>query len=138
MLILIVDDHEATVTFMRLAFASAGHDVVTAASVDDAIDVADATRPDVVLSDLTFGSTLDRDRDGYFLARALRAAPDNADVGLLAVSGAVSPDVLDDSTDSGFDGFVSKPVNLASLLERVDRLGDVVAARRALGLETDL
>jgi DNA-binding NarL/FixJ family response regulator len=49
--------------------------------------------------------------------------PGTADVGLLAVSGADSPDVIRDAADSGFDGFVSKPVDLRSLLERVDRLG---------------
>ncbi len=56
--------------------------------------------------------------------------PGNAAVGLLAVSGADSPDAVRETVDSGFDGFVSKPVDLASLLERVDRLGDLVAARR--------
>lgn len=135
MLILIVDDHPATVTFMRLAFTSAGHAVTTASSVDEAIGCALVEPPDVVLSDLAFGNDLDhpngRAHDGCFLARSLRAMPGTADAGLLAVSGADSPDVLRDAADSGFDGFVSKPVDLPSLLERVDRLGTLVASRRA-------
>jgi CheY-like chemotaxis protein len=133
MKILIVDNHTATVTFMRLAFTAAGHAVTTALSVSEAIGCAAAERPDVVLSDLAFGNDLDRERehDGYSLARSLRAMPDTADVGLLAVSGADSPDVLRETVDSGFDGFVSKPVDLPSLLERVDRLGNLVADRRA-------
>lgn len=130
MKILIVDDHPATVTFMRLAFTSAGHTVTTASSVDEAIGCATAERPDVVLSDLTFGNDLDHESDGCFLARSLRAMPGTSDVVLLAVSGADSPDVLRDTVDRGFDGFVSKPVDLPSLLERVDRLGDLVGARR--------
>lgn len=130
MKILIVDDDPATVTFMRLAFASAGHAVRTASSVEEALRSADRERPDVVLSDLAFGSALGGEHDGCSLARTLRAVPATSDVGLLAISGAGSPDVLRDTTDSGFDGFVAKPVDLASLLERVDRLGDVVAARR--------
>jgi CheY-like chemotaxis protein len=134
MKILIVDDDPATVTFMRLAFASAGHVVSTASSVDEAIGCAASDSPDVVLSDLTFGHALgndsDRDHDGCSLARALRSIPATASVGLLAVSGAGSPDVVSDTTASGFDGFVSKPVDLESLLERVARLGDLVADRR--------
>ena len=133
MKILIVDNHPATVTFMRLAFTAEGHAVTTALSVSEAIGCAAAERPDVVLSDLVFGNDLDQERehDGYSLARSLRAMPDTADVGLLAVSGADSPDVLRETVDSGFDGFVSKPVDLPSLLERVGRLGNLVADRRA-------
>ncbi len=134
MLILIVDDHPATVTFMRLAFTSAGHTVTTATSVEEAISQATAEHPDVVLSDLTFanagGNNLGQERNGCFLARTLRSMPGTAAIGLLAVSGADSPDVVRDTVDSGFDGFVSKPVDLPSLLERVDQLGDLVAARR--------
>jgi CheY-like chemotaxis protein len=130
MKILIVDDDPATVTFMRLAFTSAGHAVSTASSVGEAIGCASNDPPDVVLSDLAFGSTLDGEHDGCSLARTLRSMPATADVGLLAVSGAGSPDVVRDTTNSGFDGFVSKPVDLMSLLDGVDRLGDLVTARR--------
>ncbi|MGB3737492.1 MAG: response regulator, partial [Ilumatobacter sp.] len=130
MKILIVDDDPATVIFMRLAFASRGHDVSTASSIAEAIGRASDDTPDVVLSDLTFGSAigadLDREHDGCSLARSLRSMPATADVGLLAISGAGSPDLVSDTTDSGFDGFVSKPVDLGSLLEQVDGLGGLV------------
>ena len=130
MLIMIVDDDPATVMFMRLAFVGAGHCVHTASSVGAAMERASEACPDVVLCDLTFGRAVDGARDGCALARTLRAMPATSDVGLLAVSGADSPDVLRRAADSGFDGFVSKPVDLGSLLERVDQLGDLVAARR--------
>ena len=132
MKILIVDDHPATVTFMRLAFAAAGHVVSTASSCHEALESAIADRPDVVLSDLTFGDDLNQQLDGCALARSLRATPGTADVGLLAVSGADSAGTRRDTVDSGFDGFVPKPVDLPSLLERVDQLGILVASRRAI------
>lgn len=137
MKILIVDDDPATVTFMRLAFVAAGHAVSTASSVAEGIAQARDEPPDVVLSDLAFGSALDGERDGCSLARTLRSVPATADVGLIAVSGAGSPDVLRDTTNSGFDGFVSKPVDLRSLLHQVARLGHVVAARRHGGSATE-
>ena len=130
MMILIVDDDPATVAFMRLAFTAAGHAVTTASSVDEAISCAIGEPPDIVLSDLAFGSTLRGEHDGCSLARTLRTVPATAEAGLLAVSGAGSPDIVRETTDSGFDGVVSKPGDLAALLERVDRLGEVVAARR--------
>ena len=111
-----------------------GDGKIFVSSVEEAISQATAEHPDVVLSDLTFanagGNNLGQERNGCFLARTLRSMPGTAAIGLLAVSGADSPDVVRDTVDSGFDGFVSKPVDLPSLLERVDQLGDLVAARR--------
>lgn len=130
MKILIVDDHPATISFMRLAFVSHGHAVTTATTVDEAIVCALAERPDVVLSDLTFDQHLDRGAGGCSLARSLRSMPGTEEVGLLAVSGADSHDIRRDAANSGFDDFVSKPVDLASLLDRVEHLGSLVAARR--------
>lgn len=135
MKILIVDDHPATITFMRLAFASRGYTVTTAATVDEAIGCAVAECPDVVLSDLTFGKHLDGGADGCALARSLRSMAGTADVGLLAVSGADSHAIRRDVMHSGFDGFVSKPVDLASLLDRVELLGNLVADRRGRAID---
>ncbi len=126
MKILIVDDHEATVTFMRLAFSGAGHTVATASDVDAALRHVAEEPPDVVLTDLTFGES----GGGLDFGRSLRSTPSTSWIGLLAVSGADAPEVLQATVDSGFDGFVSKPVDLASLLDRVDRLAVVVAERR--------
>lgn len=137
MKILIVDDDPATMKFMRLAFVAAGHAVSSASSVAEAIASATYEPPDVVLSDLAFGSALDGERDGCSLARTLRSLPATANVGLLAVSGAGSPAVLLDATNSGFDGFVSKPVDLRSLLQQVRHLGDLVVARRTGGASKD-
>ncbi len=125
--ILIVDDHEATVAFMRLAFVGAGHTVATATNVDSALNHANQQPPDVVLTDLTFGT----EGGGLELARTLRHTTSTQGVGILAVSGADTPAVLQATVESGFDGFVSKPVDLASLLDQVERLADVVAARRS-------
>ncbi len=127
MKILIVDDHEATVTFMNLAFAGVGHTVTTASNVEAALRHVAEEAPDVVLTDLTFGEA----GGGLELARSLRSAASTSWVGLLAVSGADTPEVLQATVDSGFDGFVSKPVDLTSLLDRVDRLAEIVAERRA-------
>lgn len=135
MKVLIVDDDPATVSFMRLAFIAAGDDVATASTVDDAIGVATAEPPDVVLSDLTFGRTGDPGvsggTDGFLLVQALRDRPETAEVGILAISGASFPEVRRAAEDRGFDGFVAKPVDVASLIERVHRLGRIVADRRS-------
>ena len=137
MKILIVEDDSATATFMRMAFASAGDAVVTAATVDQAMTEVIADPPHVVLTDLTLGRHGGTDADGFSLLQWLRSRPETAHIGVLAVSGAGSPEVLKVAEDRGFDGFVSKPVDVASLIERAHRLGEAAAERRADGNAVD-
>lgn len=135
MRVLIVDDDPATVEFMHLAFKSAGDVVDTATSVEAAIRSATDHPPDVVLSDLTFRREHEDDghvgSDGFHLLRTLRSRPETAHVGVLAVSGADFPEVLRATENQGFDGFVAKPVDVASLISRVHQLGARAAARRS-------
>lgn len=128
MRVLIVDDHEATVTFMRLAFEGAGHAVATATNIDAAFRCATQEPPDVVLTDLTIGEAA----GGLGLGRRLRATASTRHVGLLAVSGVDTPEVVQATVAHGFDGYVLKPVDLASLLKRVRRLAEVVEKRLTL------
>ncbi|WP_051063356.1 response regulator [Ilumatobacter nonamiensis] len=127
MRVLVVDDDPATLAFMKLAFDAAGDSVDIASGVDDAIRLAAAQPPDAVLCDLTFG---DDASDGFRLLRTLRGSARTAHVGVLAVSGADLPEVMRATEERGFDGFVAKPVDVASLVDRVHRLGAVVVARR--------
>lgn len=130
MKILIVEDDSATATFMEMAFASAGDTVVTASNVSEAISHVSADPPDVVLTDLTLGRHGDNNADGFSLLRWLRSKAETAHIGVLAVSGAGSPEVLQAVESRGFDGFVAKPVDVASLIERAHHLCDVAADRR--------
>lgn len=128
MKILIVDDDTATATFMRMAFASAGDNVATASTIEQAMAKVTADPPDVVLTDLTLGRAGDIDADGFSLLSWLKSRPETAHIGVLAVSGAGSPEVLRAAEDRGFDGFVAKPVDVASLIERTHLLGEATTS----------
>ncbi len=130
--VLIVDDDPATVSFMQLAFEAAGDEVATATSVDGALAQVATRPPDVILSDLTLASDGDAS-DGFALLQMLREQASTSHVGVIAVSGDDHPEVLRAAEDRGFDGFVAKPVDVPSLVERVRRLGATVRARRAEG-----
>lgn len=131
MRILVVDDHLPTLELMRLALTSVGHTVSSAATVTEALELVAAEAPDVILSDLTFGSAppaasgpsgTGREPDGHALARAVRSRPDHQDIGLLAVTGVVSPGARQAAIDSGFDGVVVKPFDLGALIQRIETL----------------
>lgn len=120
MRILIVDDHLPTLDLMRLALTSLGHSVTSATTVTEALERLADDRPQVILSDLTFPSDGDDQRDGHDLARAVRSRPDHHDVGLLAVTGAASAAERQAAIDSGFDQVVVKPFDLGSLIDQID------------------
>ncbi len=123
MQILVVDDHLPTIDLMRLTLSSFGHSVVSATNVVDALELARSEKPDVVLSDLTFAAANDRGEDGYGLARALRAIPGSAGIGMVAITGVNSPSALQAAIDSGFDAVVVKPFCVESLIERIEAFG---------------
>lgn len=129
MRILVVDDHLPTIELMRLTLTSFGHSVRSATSVVEALELAATDRPDVILSDLTFSSVAGQEQDGYALAREVRSRPGSADVGMLALTGVVSPSELQAALDSGFDAVVVKPFDVEALIERIETLGRGRSAR---------
>ncbi|MGZ8295018.1 MAG: response regulator, partial [Telluria sp.] len=71
--ILIVDDHVLNREFLRALLGYGGHRLVEAANGVEALKVARAERPDLVISDILMPNM-----DGYELVRALKADPGTA------------------------------------------------------------
>jgi signal transduction histidine kinase/ActR/RegA family two-component response regulator len=71
--VLVVDDEPDARELLKAVLAEAGAEVVTAASVDDALAVLPLVRPDAIVSDIGMPG-----RDGYQLLRAVRALPEAA------------------------------------------------------------
>ncbi len=139
MRILVVDDHLPTLDLMVLTLTSFGHTVSRASGVVEALAVVDRDDPELILSDLTFASTStspsasasddrrgadDREPDGHALARAVRSRSRSGGgcIGLLAITGVVSPIEVQAAVDSGFDAVIAKPFDLESLIERIDAI----------------
>lgn len=104
--VLVVDDHADTVIALKMLLAGIGHDVVTATSGAEALEVAALERPELVLLDIQLG-----DMRGEVVAEKLRALADGRPLGLIALTGeSVRP-----STVETFDRHLLKPVDAATL-----------------------
>jgi DNA-binding response OmpR family regulator len=105
-----VDDNtdisESTATLLTFA----GHEVLTAGSGQQALEIAVAFQPTIILLDIGLP-----DMDGYEVARRLRRVDKLAPVRLIAVSGYDTPEAHSRSIEAGFDYHVAKPVDLATL-----------------------
>ena len=121
--VLIVDDAPDERKLFATVLTRQGATVETAASARDALDIADAFTPDVVVSDLAMPV-----EDGYVFLRRLRESGNSclADVPMIAVTAHARAEDRDRALAAGFQTYVSKPV-------QPERLVSVVAA--AIGRE---
>lgn len=107
--ILVVDDDRDIVDAMSEILAAEGHRVLTASNGRDALEVARADRPDLVLLDLQMP-----EMDGRAFLAAAAEVPSLAGVPIVVVSGA--DDVCDLATE-----VLLKPVRLDGLLALIER-----------------
>jgi CheY-like chemotaxis protein len=104
-LVLVVEDDPDVRNLISLRVKNLGHDVVTASTGEEALDLAQRLAPALVVLDIGLPGI-----DGWEVLRRLRSEPATASIGVLVVS------VLDPSDDHPpIDGYVIKPFRAASI-----------------------
>lgn len=122
--ILAVDDMPENLRLLRKLLAPQGFLVLEASNGEQALALAAAAMPDIILVDLRLGQGM----TGYELARRLRELPGGTAAVLAALSGGA---VLEDealSRETGFDDFILKPFDFGALAGRLKGLLDIKAA----------
>lgn len=109
--ILVVDDNEDAAEMLALVLRKRGYTVVLAFDGEQALAMAQAHRPEVVLLDIGLPGI-----DGYEVARRLRARPTPERPVLVAVTGYGQPADRQRSREAGFDHHLVKPVAMEKLL----------------------
>jgi CheY-like chemotaxis protein len=115
--ILIAEDNATNRELFRELLESRGYDVVEAGDGSEALRIIEETRPDVVLLDIGMPVL-----DGFAVVRAIRENPRLATLPVLAVTAYAMQGDRERVLNSGFDGYVSKPINAKSLGEEIARL----------------
>jgi PAS domain S-box-containing protein len=109
--VLIVEDNADAASTLAELLQMEGYETRIARGGRDALALASAQTPDIVLCDIGLP-----DMDGYAVARALRAQAPMRNVHLIALSGYAQPADRQRSLDSGFDDHLAKPPQLEQLL----------------------
>ena len=114
--ILIVEDNEKNMKLVRDILRHLGHTTLEAATGGDGVRLAREHRPDLVLMDIQLP-----DIDGIAALRLLREDAALDTVPVVAVSASVMPDDQQKIVTSGFDAFITKPINLKQFQDTVQR-----------------
>ena len=112
--LLLVEDFEDTRLFMRLELEDQGFIVFEAENGQIAVDMAIRERPDVILMDLTLPLM-----DGFEATKLIRQHDGLKDVPIIAVTAHQEDDFRSVAKASGFDAYVTKPIDVNWLQELI-------------------
>lgn len=116
--ILIVDDDPVILGLTGRLLAGAGHQVLTAQSGKDGLQLARTAAPDLVLLDVLLPDIL-----GLEVCRRIKAATDGSAPHVLLISGTrTATDEQAQGLEEGADGYVVRPVANRELLARVESM----------------
>jgi DNA-binding response OmpR family regulator len=113
--VLLVEDNELAREALRLLLQATGHRVCTAGSVGEALSVARAERPDLVLLDLTLP-------DGHGLEIVRELLVEENPPTFVALTGHDSDEVKQSCMAAGCTSVLIKPLTSKELLATLDPL----------------
>jgi two-component system, cell cycle response regulator DivK len=115
-LILIVEDNERNLKLVRDVLRVKGFETIEAGTAEEGIELAAIRKPDLILMDIQLPGM-----NGIEALKVLRGKPDTAAIPIVAVTASVMQQDRTLITEAGFDGYISKPINIKEFLESVGR-----------------
>jgi two-component system cell cycle response regulator DivK len=114
--ILVVEDNERNMKLFRDVLQASGYRTLEAATGERAVELVFEHRPDLVLMDIQLPGI-----DGVEALDRLRADGRTASVPVLALTAQAMEGDRERFLAAGFDGYLSKPVNIAEFVATVKR-----------------
>ena len=115
--VLVVEDDPVILRLLEVNFDLEGFSVLVAQDGAEGIEVAQAKRPDVIVSDIMMPKV-----SGLELVETLKADPTTASIPIILLSAKAQSGDLKLGMDSGADDYVTKPFEPLDLIDRVNAL----------------
>ena len=115
--VLIVDDEPNIVLSLQFIMERAGYAVTTAADGDEALRLAFAAPPDVVLLDVMLPN-----RNGYDICRELRAKPEFTATKIVMLTAKHRDVERETGLALGADDYITKPFSTREVISQVEAL----------------
>ena len=115
--ILIAEDNPTNRELLRELLEIRGYSVTEASNGEEALAMVERTSPDMMLLDIGMPGL-----DGFAVVRSLRENPRFSSLPIVAVTAYAMQGDRDKIMNSGFDGYLSKPVSSQLLTQEIERL----------------
>lgn len=110
-LVLVVDDDWMNREMMQAYLEREGFRVALAYDAESALSSAASLKPDLIMLDVRMG-----EKDGYEVCQELRLQEGSRSVPILMLSALSSDDARNKAIEVGATGFITKTMNLASMV----------------------
>ena len=114
--ILIVEDNEKNLKLVRDVLQFKGYSTLEARTAGEGLRLAREENPVLILLDIQLP-----DFDGVTALKRLRADAATRDIPVLAVSASAMPDDQQRILSSGFNEYITKPIQIQRFVETVER-----------------
>ncbi|HEV2836820.1 MAG TPA: response regulator [Pyrinomonadaceae bacterium] len=108
--VLLVEDTEDNRFMMRRLLEMSGYRVVEATNGEEAVRIAEAESPGLILMDLSLPMI-----DGLAATRLIRKMPKLTKTPIIAVSAHDTSDFLEEALDAGCNSYITKPIDFNEL-----------------------
>ena len=115
--ILIVDDESYLIDIQEQIIKHEGYESITAENGKQAVEVAAAQLPDLILLDFSLP-----DMDGIEVARLIHANPKTKSTPIIVVTGGTSLEQKDKCFEAGFSDYITKPFTPEQLRSSIRKL----------------
>ena len=115
--VLIVEDNEMNRDMLSRRLQRKGYEIDIAVDGQAGVEAARANRPDLVLMDMSLPIM-----DGWEATRQLKADADTQSIPVIALTAHAMEGDRQKALEAGCDDYDTKPVNLKSLLEKMENL----------------
>ncbi|WP_052808302.1 hybrid sensor histidine kinase/response regulator [Methyloterricola oryzae] len=117
--ILICDDNASLTKILEMHLQAIGHQVATASNGLEAVKLAEAFQPELILLDIGMPNL-----NGYDACRQIRQRPWGQDILIAAVTGWSAESDRQKGEEVGFDQYLAKPVDTSKLDRLIEKLSE--------------
>jgi CheY-like chemotaxis protein len=112
--ILLVEDNDMNRDMLSRRLLRRGYEVVIALDGQQAVEMAAAEKPDLILMDMSLPVL-----DGWEATRRIKAAAETREIPVIALTAHAMSGDREKALESGCDDYDTKPIDLPRLLEKM-------------------
>jgi len=112
--VLVVEDNKDNMTLIADILTSMDYDILQARNGQQGVEKAEEAKPDLILMDLSLPVM-----DGWSATRMIKSNPDLSHIPVIALTAHALQGDKEKAFEAGCDDYLSKPLNLAALMEKL-------------------